>query len=107
MPAPSRDWSTRLILGLAIFAAVNLLAVVVVYALYPGYLEHGEAAISATAYRLLQGHPAYYPFDAAERISNVYGPWTYLWHAWPLPLFGASLTASKIAGLLLKKARPA
>lgn len=94
----SADWTSRIVLGLAVLAALNLLAVVVAYALYPGYLEHGEAAISATAFRLLQGQPAYYAFDAPERISNVYGPWTYLWHAWPLALFGASLTASKIAG---------
>jgi len=93
------DGASRVILGLAVLAAVNLLAVVVAYALYPGYLEHGEAAISATAYGLLHGHPAYYPFDAPERISNVYGPWTYLWHAWPLALFGASLLSSKIAAV--------
>jgi hypothetical protein len=95
-----RGWTSRIIPGLAIFAALNLLAVVVAYALYPGYLEHGEASISATAFRLLQGHPAYYAFGAPERISNVYGPWTYLWHSWPLALFGASLTTSKIAAVL-------
>ena len=100
MGKPTPDWAGRVILGLAIFAALNLLAVVIAYALYPGYLEHGEASISATAFRLLQGHPAYYSFTAPERISNVYGPWTYLWHAWPLALFGASLTTSKIAAVL-------
>ncbi|MDO8607453.1 MAG: glycosyltransferase family 39 protein [Phaeospirillum sp.] len=96
----SRDWASRLVFGLAVFAVVNLVAVIVAYALYPGYLEHGEAASSATAFRLLRGFPAYYPFDAAERISNVYGPWTYLWQTWAMVLFGASLTTSKIAGLL-------
>lgn len=89
----------RLAAGLAAFAVVNVLAVVIAYGLYPGYMEHGEAAISAMAFRLLQGLPAYHAFDAPERITNVYGPWTYLWHAWPLALFGAGLLSSKLAGL--------
>ena len=97
---PGRDWTSRTLTGLAVFATLNLLAVVVAYALYPGYLDHGEAATSATAFRLLKGLPAYYAFTAPERISNVYGPWAYLWHTWPLALFGASLTTSKISALL-------
>jgi uncharacterized protein (TIGR03382 family) len=94
------DIISRVAIGLAVFAAANVLAVVVAYALYPGYLEHGEASISAIAFRLLQGHPAYHPFDAPERITNVYGPWTYLWHAWPVALFGPGLASSKGAAVL-------
>ncbi|CAA7623580.1 glycosyltransferase family 39 protein [Magnetospirillum sp. SS-4] len=85
--------------ALTAVAVVNVVAVVVAYGLYPGYMEHGEASISAISYRLLQGLPAYHAFDAPERITNVYGPWTYLWHAWPLALFGPDLTSSKLAGL--------
>ncbi len=94
-----RITATGMAAVLAAVAVFGVAAAMVAYGLYPGYLEHGEAAIAATAFRLLHGMPAYYAFDAPERITNIYGPWTYLWHAVPLALFGATLTTSKIAAL--------
>jgi hypothetical protein len=78
-------------------AALNAIAISLVYVLYPGYLDHGEAAISAMAMRLLENKPVYLPFDSPDWITNLYGPVTYLWHVWPLALFGGGVTSGKIA----------
>lgn len=82
---------------LGLFGVLNVAAVAIAYMMYPGYVDHGEAAISAMAMRMLAGLPVYLPFDAPDWITNLYGPVTYLWHAWPLVLFGGSLAASKLA----------
>ncbi|RAU23264.1 hypothetical protein CU669_03695 [Paramagnetospirillum kuznetsovii] len=81
-------------------AWINIVAVAVAYMLYQGYIDHGESAISAMAWKLMEGAQVYYPMDSPERISNVYGPVTFLWHAWPLALFGGTVSASKIAAMV-------
>lgn len=87
-------------LALAVLSSAILAAVALTYAVYPGYLDHGEANVSIIAWNLLHGIPAYHPFDAPERITNLYGPFTYLWHAWPLALFGGGIHAGKLGGVL-------
>jgi 4-amino-4-deoxy-L-arabinose transferase-like glycosyltransferase len=87
----------RASLAVGVFAALAVAAAAISYVFYLGYIEHGEATIVAAAFRLLSGHPAYHPFGAPERTSNVYGPWTYLWTAWPMALFGAKVWTSKLA----------
>jgi hypothetical protein len=90
----------RLSLAGAAIGTAMLTAALAAYMVYPAYIEHAEAALSATAWRMLQGIPAYHSLDSADRTTNLYGPVTYLWHAWPLALFGASIPASKVAGVL-------
>ncbi|OAN52204.1 hypothetical protein A6A04_00430 [Paramagnetospirillum marisnigri] len=85
---------------LAALAWANVVTVAVLYMLYPGYIDHGEPAISAMIWKMLGGAKAYYPLESAERITNIYGPVAYLWHMWPLALFGGSITASKVAACL-------
>ncbi len=78
----------------------NLVILAIAYTLYPGYIDHGEPAISAMAWKMLGGTPVYHGFDAADRTTNIYGPFVYLWHAWPLALFGPSIPTGKIAATL-------
>lgn len=93
-------WWERAGWTLAGLAWLNIVAVALAYMLYPGYIDHGESALSAMAWKMLHGAKAYYPLDSPERITNVYGPINYLWHAWPLALFGGSVSTSKIAAAL-------
>ncbi len=51
------------------------------------------------AWRLLEGLPAYPAFDEPGRISNLYGPVTYLVHAMSYLLAGPGLAVGKAAGI--------
>jgi len=98
-----RDTSQRWLTAgqwLAVLGMVNIAVLGVIYAVYPGYVDHGEAAISAMSWKMLEGVPVYHGMDAADRISNLYGPLNFLWNAWPLALFGGSVLTSKIAAAL-------
>lgn len=86
--------------ALAGLAGLNLMVVAILYQRYAGYVDHGESAISAMAWRMLDGATVYLPLDSPDWITNVYGPLTYLWHAWPLALFGGSVGASKVAAMV-------
>jgi len=70
------------------------------YFIYPSYLDHGEPSVTLISWRLLDGFPAYPPFDALNRTSNVYGPITYLIHAASFLIAGPSVPAGKAASLL-------
>lgn len=85
---------------LGLLAAADVAVAAIAYLLYPGYVDHGEGAISAMAVRMLAGKPVYLPFDSPDWITNLYGPVTYLWHAWPLALFGGGMVTGKLAAAL-------
>lgn len=85
--------------ALAALAVANVVIVCLGYMLFPGHRDPAEAGIAASAFLMLKGQPVYYGFDAPTQVSLLYGPWTYLWHAWPLALFGATLTTSKVAAV--------
>ncbi len=70
------------------------------YLLYPGYLDHGEPSITVLSWRLLDGVPAYPPFDAPGRVTNVYGPLTYLLNAFSHLIAGNSMSTGKAASVI-------
>lgn len=70
------------------------------YLLYPGYLDHGEPSITVMSWQLLDGVPAYLPFDAPGRVTNVYGPLTYLLNAFSYLIAGNSMSAGKAASVI-------
>ncbi|MDA0305555.1 MAG: hypothetical protein O3B76_04620 [Proteobacteria bacterium] len=76
------------------------------YLLYPGYLDHGEPSISLIAWRLLDGVPAYQAFDAPGRVSNVYGPLSYLLHVPFFFVFGPLVTSGKAASIVAAMVLP-
>jgi len=85
---------------LAVLLAVNALVVGVTYLLYPGYVDTGEPNIVALAWRLLDGHAVYVPIDDETRITNLYGPYLYLIHAFALWAFGGLVAVGKAPGVL-------
>jgi hypothetical protein len=91
----------RLLLIAAFVSLVGYyLSVLVIYGGYPGYLDHGEPVIAAAAWKLLDGQPVYPPFDGPLFTSNAYGPILFAFNALSFAIFGGSVAASKIAGLL-------
>lgn len=82
--------------GVALVAA-DMAALAAAYIAYPGYLDHGEPAVAAMAWHVLDGHQAYPRFDAPGRITNIYGPLAYAVHIPFLLLFGAGAGAEKMA----------
>jgi len=75
------------------------------YLMYPGYLDHGEPSLAMISWRLLDGFPAYPGFDDPGRISNVYGPLTFLLHAISFYFAGPFVATGKalsiVAALLI------
>jgi len=90
----------RLLLALAATLAVYLLVVLFIYGFYDGYLDHGEAIVTAEAFSVLKGMQVYTPFDGPRFTSNVYGPVLFLANGLMMAVFGGSVAASKLAGLL-------
>ena len=93
-----------LVFGL--FGICAVAAAAIAYGLYPGYIDHGEPTVAIQSWRLLQGEPVYLPFEAAERTSNLYGPWLFLIHAGAFWAAGPSLWAGKLAALAAAAALP-
>jgi hypothetical protein len=92
--------SEKILCVVAVVAAVNVVALCIAYALYPGYIDTGEPNIVALAWRLLDGNSVYHPIDDATRITNLYGPYLYLIHALVFSVFGASVAIGKAPGLI-------
>jgi hypothetical protein len=85
---------------LAALAAANVTWVAGIYLVYPGYLDHGEPVVAMTSWRILDGFPAYPAFDGPDLTSNIYGPFTYLTHAFSFLLAGPGVVGSKVAGIV-------
>ncbi|MSO92761.1 MAG: hypothetical protein EXQ86_05085 [Rhodospirillales bacterium] len=92
---------------LAALVYASLLAVAVLYLAYPAFIDHGEPSTLLIAWRLLQGLPAYPPFSAPERITNIYGPLAYGVNTVVLAAFGPSIPAGKAAAVAAAIAMPA
>jgi hypothetical protein len=88
-------------------AFTYLLYLAGLYLVYPGYVDHGEPSVALIAWRLLDGQPAYPPFDAPGRITNLYGPFAYLPHSLVFAFAGASTAAGKAAALAATVTLPA
>jgi len=101
MIAPTRRLSLASIGNpLAAAAVLAFVAAAVAYLFYPGYIDHGEAATSGAAWLMLKGGQVYLPLDSPDQITSLYGPFTYLWHAWPLALFGGGIASSKLGATI-------
>ncbi len=90
----------RLLMTLACAAVLYVVAMVAVYGIYPGYLDHGEPIVAAAAYRMLDGAMVYPPFDGPNFTSNIYGPYSYLANGLGMAVFGGGSLTGKLAGLL-------
>lgn len=95
--------------ALFVFAALALLGLgftAGMYAFYPCFLDHGEPSTMLIGWRIVHGLPAYPPFEAAERITNIYGPMAYAPGSLLMALFGPQLSAAKAFPVLAAVAAP-
>ncbi|MDA0998636.1 MAG: hypothetical protein O2944_10570 [Proteobacteria bacterium] len=88
------------LIAVGLLSAGNALCLGVVYILYPGYVDTGEPNIVALGYRLLAGHSVYLQLDDTTRITNVYGPYLYIFHAAAFALFGPGVAIGKAPAIL-------
>ncbi len=92
--------SEKILCVIAVIAAANVVALCIAYALYPGYVDHGESIVVAAAYKMLGGAQVYPSFDGPNFTSNVYGPYLYLANGFMLWVFGGSVASGKLIGLV-------
>ncbi len=86
--------------ALAGFAGLYFLYLLYRYGTLGTYLGHAEPNVTVRAWRLLSGRPLYNPFDAEEFLLIAYGPLLFFVNAAYMALFGASIAASKLGGLV-------
>ncbi len=86
--------------AIAVLCSIDVAAVAISYLVYPGYLDHGEPLVAMASWRLLDGFPAYPAIDGPDLTSNIYGPITYLTHAFSFLLAGPGVASSKAAAIV-------
>ncbi|MGD0322400.1 MAG: glycosyltransferase family 39 protein [Terriglobia bacterium] len=91
----------ELLAGLALFVMLPLfILAILTYWLSAGWLDHAEPTVVAIAWLFRKGHALYQTVDAAPRYSMVYGPASFLAIAASLWLFGGSVHAAKLPGVI-------
>lgn len=98
-PALPKYWPI-FVYVLAFVSVVAVLAVLLSYGMYAGYLDHGESIVAAAAFKMLDGAEIYPAFDGPNFTSNVYGPILFAVNGLMLALFGGNVVAAKLCGLL-------
>jgi len=94
-----KSGASRYIGALAVAAVAGLIAMVLCYGVYDGYMDHGEPIVAAAAFKMLDGAQVYRALDGPNFVSNVYGPYLYLVNGLFLAVFGGSSWGGKISGL--------
>lgn len=105
---PSETWRIqvvsaifRALQGLAIVALVLLVSMALIYLPFSSYYDHCEAVVASLSWMLFQAEqPLYHGADAAARYSVSYGPMLYLLVGLPQLILGASISTSKVSGIL-------
>ncbi|CAA7621649.1 glycosyltransferase family 39 protein [Magnetospirillum sp. UT-4] len=90
-------WAAAVI---ALWGVGNLLAVVITYQLYPGYVELNESSLTIMARFLIEGLPVYRGLDSPDRVTHVHGPLIFFLTALPQWLFGDSVASGRMAASL-------
>lgn len=87
--------------AVAILAIGWIIVTALLYPLFQGYIDHFEPVVSSLTWVLVQGEqPLYHAIDATARYSIQYAPMVYMIDSIPFLLFGGSIAASKIMGVL-------
>jgi hypothetical protein len=109
---PPKATGTRLpkMIGYGIAAMLVLVVVQLViagtYFFNPSYLDHVEPAVVAITWLGWEGHPIFPDLVTGDAYGTIYGPALYQVSALFLWLFGPSVAASKIAGVVAFVAAP-
>jgi len=64
------------------------------------YFDHAEPNVIISSWRLIHGGNLYYPEDSSNFIMSVYGPLIFIINGIYLKIFGGSIAASKLAGVI-------
>lgn len=108
-PAPRSVWASRLIRygasAMAIIVVVQL-GFAGAYLLYPSYFDHVEAVNMAVSWLGWNGSPLYPSPETGDIYGLQYGPLFYQANGFFLWLFGPSIPASKIMGIVAFIAAP-
>ena len=98
------EWTARLSVGsiTVITAAVWIAAAsyLLLYLNYPSFEEHIEPNIAIVSYLFTGDKPVYHDLDSGALYAFLYGPMPYLGNALTYWLFGPSVFASKLTGIL-------
>ena len=99
-------WAARRLLigkilrGLALLVLAGFCWVTFRYLALPVYFEPVEPQVSEVSWNYLQGHPLYEQGQSAQVYNLPYGPVLYLVVGWCNKLFGPSVLAGKLPGVL-------
>jgi hypothetical protein len=74
--------------------------IVILYACSPLYLDHGESSVSTVGFLLKENHELYPSLLSGKICGFVYGPALFLFQKWFYIIFGGSIVASKLVGIL-------
>jgi len=74
--------------------------IVILYAFSPLYLDHGESSLSIVGFLLKENYELYPSLISGKIYGLVYGPALFLFQKWFYLIFGASIEASKLVGVL-------
>jgi len=84
---------------IATIVVISVIAVIVSYGLYLGYLDHGEPIIAMAALKMIEGQQIYPSFKSDLFTNNLYGPYLYFVNGAFLKVLGANTLTGKTAGL--------
>jgi hypothetical protein len=94
------SWFRRCGVAAIAIMAVLEFAVLIRYLFYPSYLNHIEAAVAAVSWLGWEGYPLYPRLDTGDAYGLPYGPSLFQMTGFFLWLFGPSIGASKVLGLM-------
>jgi hypothetical protein len=85
--------------ALSIFAGFAYILTIVLYLLYPNYLDHIQPTVASISWLWMHGHKLYPNWISGEIYGLVYGPVLFLINGMAL-LLNPSIFASKLPGVL-------
>ena len=85
--------------GIILVGALQF-ALLIRYLFYPSYLNHAEAIVAAASWLGWEGYPLYPRLDTGDVYGAQYGPAAFQIIGSLLWLFGPTIGASKMAGLI-------
>jgi hypothetical protein len=90
----------RYLFPLSIGIILIYFLIVILYAFSPLYLDHAESSVSIVGFLLKGNHNLYPSLISGKIYGFVYGPVLFLFQKWSYLIFGDSIEASKLVGVL-------
>ena len=84
---------------LAILTILAYFSTIILYLLYPNYIDHIQPQVASISWLLMQGHELYPDWTSSDVYGLAYGPILFLINGTAL-LLNPSIFASKLPGVL-------